>query len=239
MEPEVSLSCTKQPPLFPSRNQSNPFQMFTSIFEIHFNTILQTTLRFLKRSRIFTFPNSNFLCISYCFRACYIPRHFFLIFVTLTKVIEAYKLWNLLFSSSRLYRSLACFQLQENVSSHLAVFLAVIWVYNLVISLEAYPLSFLKYVRTSFIFALLFSHLNWSSALCNFFHSLIICHSLGSKYSQLSKISHFLLPLCEILCFTPIKTVGHAYTGVYLNRPNVYVCMCLYTPYVYVDFNKS
>jgi hypothetical protein len=56
------------------------------------------------------------------------------------------------------YRPLACFRLQENVSSQLAMgvrYFSVLWVYNSVISLGVYQLSFLKFVRTSFAVAYL------------------------------------------------------------------------------------
>jgi hypothetical protein len=68
-----------KPTLIPFRNQSNPFQMLTPVFKVHFN-IISTTLRFLKRSHILIFPNYNFPCISFRSCTCYISSPFCLDF---------------------------------------------------------------------------------------------------------------------------------------------------------------
>jgi len=65
----------KIPPLVHILRQINPLHTFTSSFsKIHFNIILPSTSRSLKRSLLFRLSEQYFLCISHLPHACYIPR---------------------------------------------------------------------------------------------------------------------------------------------------------------------
>jgi hypothetical protein len=96
METERSLPCSQEPPLFPILSQMHPVHIFSPYFrKIHSNIIILSEIRSFKSTPPFSLSAHNFIRIYYPSHAFYMNAHLIpLDMTTLTKFVEAYKLWS-------------------------------------------------------------------------------------------------------------------------------------------------